>query len=227
MSATVVRALVLADGDPPSRAGLDETWPGWATDVSIVVAADGGARSAGDLGVVIGHWVGDGDSTSPADLDRLRAAGVSVDLVPADKDESDTELAVLAAIARGATDVTIVGALGGPRVDHELANVALLAHPALAGRPARLLDPRARISLLDGPAEGRFDGRPGDRVSLLPLDGAVIGITTTGLAYALDDETLPIGPPRGLSNVRTGPSAAIRVRDGRLLVVESPANLSS
>ena len=53
-----------------------------------------------------------------------------------DKDESDTELAVLAAIELGAREIVVVGALGGRRLDHALANLGLLAHPALLGGPA-------------------------------------------------------------------------------------------
>jgi thiamine pyrophosphokinase len=53
----------------------------------------------------------------------------------------------------------------------------------------------------------------------------VEGVTTRGLAYPLLDEPLPVGPARGLSNVRSAPDAAVSVRRGLLLVVESPARL--
>jgi thiamine pyrophosphokinase len=227
-----LHAVVLADGGQPTRAGLDAAWPGWSEGIGLVVAADGGARLAGELGLAIDRWVGDGDSLAPADLDRLRAAGVPIDLAPPDKDESDTELALLAAIAAGATDVTILGALGGPRFDHTMANVGLLAHPALGERPARLLHERARVTLLTAPGAAhdavrlRLAGRPGDLVSLLPLGERVDGVTTQGLRFALHDEPLAAGPARGLSNVRTEPLAWVEARSGRLLVVESPATLS-
>jgi len=221
----VMRALVLADGDVPTRAGLDAAWPGWDAGIELVVAADGGNRIAVALGLRIDRWVGDGDSIDRADLDALRAAGVPVMLARPDKDESDSELALLAALDGGARDVTILGAIGGPRFDHALANVALLAHPRLAGSTARLLDPRARVSLLTGPAQATFEGRSGDLVSLLPLDDPVLGVTTDGLRYALDGEPLQLGPPRGLSNVRLAQRAVVGLRSGRLLVVETPATL--
>ena len=50
-------------------------------------------------------------------------------------------------------------------------------------------------------------------------------MTTHGLAYPLADEPLPPGPARGLSNVRVGADAAVVVRRGLLLVVETPATL--
>ena len=222
---TSLHALVLGDGDGPDRADLDAAWPGWDRDVRLVVAADGGARLADRLGLRIDQWVGDGDSLDPASIERLRQAGIPVDLVSPAKDESDLELAVGRAVAAGATEVTVLGALGGPRLDHTLANVALLAHPALAGRGARLLDGATRVSLLTGPATAALEGRSGDLVSLLPVSGEAAGITTEGLEYPLRDEPLRVGPARGLSNVRLGPTATVSLRSGRLLVVEVPATL--
>ena len=225
-------ALVLADGGRPTRAGLDAAWPGWAEGVALVVAADGGARLAADLGVEIDLWVGDGDSLGQVELDRLRASGVPIELAREDKDESDAELGLLAALRRGATEVTILGGLGGARFDHAIANVALLAHPALGGRPARLLDDRTRVTLLSavrggtGPVRLELVGRAGDLVSLLPFGGRVDGVTTSGLRFGLHDEPLAAGPARGLSNVRIAPLAWVEARTGRMLIVESPATLS-
>jgi thiamine pyrophosphokinase len=216
----------------PERAALDDAWPGWADGITLVVAADGGARGARRLGFGVDVWVGDGDSLEPAELDRLAAAGVVLERAAPDKDESDTELAVLAAVRRGADDLTIVGALGGARVDHALANLALLAHPALEGRAARILDAGARVVLAAAPAADGgpvaipLPGRIGDLVSLLPFGTDVTGVTTVGLRYPLRDEILPVGPARGLSNVRIAPDAEVRLRAGRLLVVESPATLA-
>lgn len=229
---TAHRALVLADGEPPTLTGLDAAWPGWADGIDLVVAADGGARLAGPLGLRVDAWVGDGDSLGATALDELRRAGIPIELAATDKDASDAELGLLAAIRAGADDVTILGALGGPRLDHALANVQLLAHPAAAGVAVQLLDPAARVRLIAAPGRDggpvRLDlrGRPGDVVSLLPL-GDAIGITTTGLRYPLRDEDLPAGPARGLSNVRDEAAAGVSLRRGRLLVVEVPARLPS
>lgn len=219
-------AIVLADGGRATRAELDAAWPGWDEGVDLVVAADGGARLAEELGLPIDLWVGDGDSLDPAALDRLRAAGIPLEPAREDKDESDTELAVLAAAGRGAEAITILGALGGPRLDHALANVGLLAHAALSGRPVRLVDPTARVTLLRGPGEATLEGRAGDVVSLLPLGGDASGVVTEGLRYPLLDEPLPAGPARGLSNVRLTGTVRVGLRGGRLLIVESPASLS-
>jgi thiamine pyrophosphokinase len=226
-----MQALILADGDAPSRHELDTAWPGWDDAVGLVVAADGGARHAESLGMTIDVWVGDGDSVEPGLLEALAASGIPLERSRPDKDESDTELAVLAALRRGADGIVIVGALGGTRLDHSLANIGLLALPALAGRPAVLVDAHSRVSLIQapgpdgGPTERRLAGRPGDVVSLLPIGPGVVGVTTVGLAYPLANEPLPAGPARGLSNVRSAETARVTLRRGLLLVVESPARL--
>lgn len=230
-----MHALILADGDAPSREGLDAAWPGWDDGVTLVVAADGGARHGTHLGVRIDRWVGDGDSVDAAMLDALRAEGATIDRSPTDKDESDTELAVVAALLAGADRLSIVGALGGPRLDHALANLTLLSLPELAGLDVRILAAEQRIRLLvaDGPRTANapstmdLSGRIGDLVSLLPIGADALGVTTEGLRYPLLDEPLLLGRTRGLSNVRVTPTARVSLRAGHLLVVEGPATLST
>lgn len=227
-----MHALVVADGRTPTRGELDAAWPGWDADVELVVAADGGARAAEALGFRIGVLVGDGDSLGSADLERFAGSGVEVERSPVDKDETDTELALLAALRRGADRLTILGALGGRRLDHELANLWLLAHPALGRVPAAILDAAARVRLLQAPdAAGRparldLAGPVGALVSLLPFGGDAVGITTEGLRYPLRDEPLRLGPARGISNVRLAPTASVTLRSGRLLVIEEPGTLT-
>lgn len=226
-----MRVLVLADGDAPRRERLDAAWPGWDDGIGLVVAADGGARHAARLGVAIDRWVGDGDSVDPADLARLEAAGVPIERARRDKDESDTELALRVALEVAPDGIVIVGALGGARIDHALANLGLPMLEEAASTPVILLSETARIGWLRGPAPGpgsatwRFVGRPGDRVTLLPLGVGVDGVTTRGLVYPLSNDRLAAGSTRGLSNVIDTPNASVDLRTGILLVIESPATL--
>jgi thiamine pyrophosphokinase len=191
------------------------------------VAADGGWEKAGTLGLRPDLLVGDADSLPKARFAALASEGVAIERSPAAKDESDTELALLAALRRGATQVTILGAMGGQRFDHALANVGLLALPDPAAAQVQLLDATTRVRLLTapasdgGPAHADLAGEAGDLVSLLPLGEPALGVATAGLLYPLADETLPAGPARGLSNVRSNPNAGVTVRRGHLLIVET------
>lgn len=223
--------LLLLDGDPPTRAGLDAAWPGWDEGTRWIVAADGGARLADHLDLAIDAWVGDGDSLGSAGVEALRRAGIPVDLAPVEKDATDAELGLLAALGvPGVRRISILGALGGRRVDHQLANVTLLGHPAIGGVEVAIVDPAGRIRLVRAPGrEGAavdvdLSGRTGDTVSLVPLDD-VAGVTTAGLQFPLRGEDLPAGPARGVSNVRVAADARLTVRGGHLLVLEVPATL--
>jgi thiamine pyrophosphokinase len=219
------QVIVLADGAVASRDAIDAAWPGWRSEQPFVVAADGGARHATPLGLRIDRWVGDGDSLGDEGIAALEAQGIPVERAPVDKDESDTELAVRAALSRGPDEIAILGALGGPRLDHALANLALLALPELGGTSVRLISADARVRLI-GPGRVALDGRAGDLVTLLPVGADAVGVTTSGLAYPLSAEKLYLGRSRGLSNRRTAPTAIVQVESGRLLVVETPATLS-
>jgi thiamine pyrophosphokinase len=125
----------------------------------------------------------------------------------------------------------MLGALGGPRTDHALANIGLLAHPALQADPVWLFDARcARLSLLvagEEPATCRLAGRVRDLVSLIPWGETAIGVTTTGLRYPLANEPLLLGQTRGVSNVRTAPEATVTLQAGRLLVIETPVTVGA
>ena len=162
----------------------------------LIIAADGGAAHVEAAGGVCDVIVGDQDSAPAATLDRALAAGADIRDFPTAKDATDGELALREALSRGASSITIVGALGGPRVDHLLANVALLAHPDLRRVDAVIEDARYRIWLVSGSSSWR--GAAGDCVTLLAVGGDAHGVTTPGPALC---------PP--------GRCAAARLQPGR------------
>jgi thiamine pyrophosphokinase len=187
-----------------------------------VIAADAGARHAGALGLRLDAVVGDLDSLGADEAARLRERGVAVERAPTHKDETDFELALLYAVQRGASRIVVVGALGG-RLDMALANIQLIAHPALAAIRVELWSGRQTAWIIRPPG-AEMDGQPGDTLSLIPLGGAAVGVTTHRLAYPLNDETLPIGPARGVSNVFEESSARVDLREGLLLAVHTPGH---
>src|SRR5579885_1808739 len=93
----------------------------------LIIAADSGAATALQYGFTPAFVVGDLDSLDPQLTQQLRQSGSEVLQAPIEKDETDTELAVQLAIEKGATEITLLGALGGQRFDHAIANILLLA----------------------------------------------------------------------------------------------------
>ena len=204
-------ALVFAGGDPPVPDDILAT-----PRAEFVIAADSGLEHARALGVPVDLVVGDLDSVDPAVLDAAIADGAVVERHPAAKDATDLELALDAAVERGATDVLVVG-VGGGRLDHFLGNVLLLASPRYAHVrvDARVGD--AFVTVVHERVE--LTGTPGGLCSLLPLGGAAVGVLTDGLRYPLRRETLPPGTTRGVSNEFLGTRAAVSLESGVLLAV--------
>lgn len=198
--------------------------PGKAVDAAIAnadmfIAADSGAATALHYHAVPAYIVGDLDSLGEQTLAEARERGSQVIPAQPEKDETDTELAVLVALEHGTTQITLLGALGGARIDHTLANVLLLA--GFETIPMRIVDGDSTCWLLRGPGKTSIEGQQGDTLSLLPLTTDAEGILTTGLYYPLHSETLSFGRPRGVSNVLTGQRAEVSLERGLLLVVHT------
>lgn len=205
--------LVFANGDIEETAWLAPL----VAAARTVIAADGGARHLWRLGHAPDLVIGDMDSLSPEVSAWLEEAEVPRIVHPHLKDETDLELALLHAAELG-DDITILGGFGG-RFDQTLANIMLLAHPALDGRLVELRTRYERAWLVRDTSE--IHGETGDTVSLIPLGGDVLVKTTEGLQWPLHNELLVFGPARGVSNVLTTPAARIEVADGTLLVLHT------
>lgn len=191
-----MRTVIFANGvmnDPGDEAAA------WVRPGDIVVAADGGTLHALRAGLTPHHVIGDIDSLAADIRTRLEKAGTAFHVWPSAKDETDLELALAWAAGEDAGEIVVLGAFGG-RPDQALANLLLLALPALVGRKVRFIDGAWRVRLIRPGESLRLTGAPGDRVSLLPLGGAARGVTTEGMAFPLRDETLAFGPARGVSN---------------------------
>ena len=212
-----MRALILAGGDRPDPALLDVHWPGWRS-ASLVVAADGGARHAALLGLPLHQVVGDFDSLSAADADELEAAGVTVSRFPTNKDATDTELALLAALDAGATEIALLCTWGG-RSDHAIGTLALLAHPRCDAAAVVILDEQTRTQLLRSGAALSLRGTPGRIISITPWGGDAT-VSATGVRWPLDAAVLVAGSTRGISNVATAAESIITAHNGAVLVSE-------
>lgn len=210
----MTRTLIIANGCPPTAVDIAR----WHRPGDRLIAADGGARHALALGLAPQLVIGDMDSLDRETQIRLKEQGCRFIKHPAEKDETDLELALLQAAREGAAEIVVLGALGG-RLDQLLANILLLAMPALKGIDVRLADSSQEAFIARSDRETAIPGDAGDTVSLIPLAGNVSGIYTQGLKWPLSGDTLTPGRARGVSNVIVSPPARVRVKKGTLLVV--------
>ncbi len=204
--------LVVAGGarpDPLVIAALPE--------IDRCVAADSGADLAIGMGFRVDLLVGDLDSISPTALEQVRNEGGDLREHPRDKDNTDLELAIEAALEDKPERLVVVGLAGG-RFDHALANIGVLASASQEGTEVDGLVGAAKLAVVRG--SRTLSGALGETLSLLPLLGTAEGVTTTGLEFPLDDEPLVAGSARGMSNRFVANEATIEVRFGALLAVQ-------
>jgi len=201
-----MRTVVVLSGGPGPAAVA-----GLPPDAKIV-AADGGAELARQLGVSVDLAVGDFDSISAETL----AAIALVERHPAAKDATDLELALEAALRFSPERLLVVGSAGG-RLDHLFGGLLLLAADAYSGVQVDAHFGTAMVHVVRG--ERALLGVPGELVSLFALNGPAEGVWTDGLVYPLRGEALEPGSSRGISNVFARRDARVTVGRGVLLAV--------
>jgi thiamine pyrophosphokinase len=194
-----------------------ETTPSSLTEelpvADLTVAADSGYDLAMSLEHDVDILVGDMDSIRSANIpDR-----VVVERHPTDKDMTDLELALARVSAESPGRIVVVGG-GGGRLDHELATPQLLTSDRWADvDEIDWVTSRGWSYVVRGRRLIHAD--IGSTMSLIPMGGPALGVTTRGLRWDLVTAVLPHGTTHGVSNVFVSPIADIRVNEGCLLAV--------
>jgi thiamine pyrophosphokinase len=212
MGVVVDETVVVFAGGSAPRADSAGSIPPEA----LIVAADSGAGHALALGLPVEIAIGDFDSIAPEGLAALERAGTRVERHPVEKDVTDLELALDAAVALRPRRILVVGGAEG-RLDHLLGELLLLGADAYAGVEVDALLGGATIHVVR--QERVLTGVPDELISLFALNGPAVGVVTEGLAYPLRGETLPPGSSRGVSNVFAAEEARIDLERGALLAV--------
>ena len=198
-----MRAVIIGSGEikdykkAKSRIGAED----------YIICADGGYDHAVKMGVKPDILIGDFDSISniPEDTEKVQ--------YPTRKDMTDSHIALELAREKGYNKMLLLG-FTGDRADHSLTNILLLINYP----EAVIADDNNEIRLIKDAAE--LFGSAGDTVSIVPVYGDLEGITTSGLEYPLDNETLYLGDSRGVSNVMTDEKCVIKCRGGMGLVIK-------
>ena len=209
----MAHVMVVIGGGELSAIAVDAARP------DVVIAADSGLDHAVAAGFVPSMLVGDLDSISASGRMWAYAHGLVIDVQPEDKDLTDTELAIAAALAvEDGTRLTVLGGVGD-RLDHLLGTLLALGHPDLA----RLIGVRAWIGttefvVVHGGRSASLDLDPGRTFSLLALHGPAAGVTVEGARWELTDATLSSTHARGVSN-EAKENTMITCRTGVVTVV--------
>ena len=183
----------------------------------FILCADSGYRHCAPLRIKPDLLVGDFDSIGdmPEDVEILR--------YQTEKDYTDTALAAEWATLRGYSSILFMGATGGARIEHSLANIQTAAACATT----------CEVSLYDGysdikvihtktPINYTITSQEGYYFSLLAVSEQCEDVTITGGKYPLNNYTLRYNEARAISNEFCGKSVNISFARGTLLVVVTP-----
>jgi thiamine pyrophosphokinase len=214
--AALRHTVVIIDGGDLSARAV-KAIPSSAT----IIAADGGLDRALAAGVEPHLLIGDLDSVSSAGREWAVQRQIEIREFSPDKDETDTELALAAAIANGCDDLLLLSGIGD-RLDHTLGTVT-----ALGGAP---LHDVATVRMVWGDSVVRI-AHPQRTLTLHPIDGATFsllalhgacsGVTVLGARWSLRNAQLHPAASIGLSNQFLAETVDVTVDSGIVTVVQS------
>ncbi len=180
----------------------------------LCIAADSGYANALALGEKPKILLGDFDSYK-GNLPN----GAEIIKVPAEKNFTDTQLAVSEALKRGADDVIIIGGLGG-RLDHTLSNLSILDELTKNRVHCVMADGQNRVHYLNSTST-LIPRSQYKYVSILAISEKLKGVSIEGCKYPLDNATLLRSEQYAVSNEILGNCALISVRRGECYIIES------
>lgn len=187
---------------------------GYITDYikhdDFIICADSGYDRAKMFGISPDIIIGDMDSIkeTPSVENRI--------VYPARKDFTDSELVLSYALEHGYDEILMFGMIG-TRMDHSLANITLLKQAKAV--KAVIIDENNEIYFAEN--EFTLSGNIGDTVSIVPFEGDISGVTTKGLDYPLDNDTVKCGTTLGVSNVMTDKVCTITIKNGSAFIIRS------
>ena len=178
-----------------------------------IIGVDYGAYVCAKEHIVMEYAIADFDSCTPQQMDEISKYTKKVIQLPSAKDETDTEYATMFALRQGYDNIIIYGGLGG-RLDHELANLALLTRRRY---PLTLVDDHNELCLLE---EGVHHLQKHHQyISFLPLEKS--NVSFKQLVYPLDHKDLDVKDIFTISNEFESDQAIVEVHQGCLLCIQS------
>ncbi|MDO4542112.1 MAG: thiamine diphosphokinase [Bacillota bacterium] len=181
-----------------------------------VIAVDGGGRHCKALNIIPHLALGDFDSLSPSILGFYRSRNVEIMQYPNDKNYIDMALAIDVALERGYDDIVVFGALGGKRIDMEIANILLLSRYT---RNITIEDENRIIRLIDENSPLVLKDLNGMYFSLIPLSSRLVTGESAGLLYQLLDLEFTFGETRSVSNEITADYCRVEIKEGKALAI--------
>lgn len=183
------------------------------SDDAYIIAADSGYSLLKRMGIKPDLLLGDFDSLKEPKPDYCEILTAA-----AEKDDTDTMLAVRTAFEKGYYDITIAGSIGG-RLDHTIANIQALAYISDNGGKGKLVGEYDTVELL-GKGSYKFQRNDDMYFSIFSYSPSAV-VTTIGTKYNLSEYTLTNTFPLGVSNEIMLDECMLTIKEGQILVVFS------
>lgn len=183
-------------------------------EVDIWIGADRGALHLLDWGLTPCLSIGDFDSVSEDEYEYIEKGSQRVENHPAEKNETDLEIAISEALKRNVTQLTLVGVTGG-RMDHQMMTMQLMEKIAMKGIVVDLYEQSGRVWIWP---PGVYELRESHSayVSFLPVSDRVDGLSLNGFKYDTNDVCLYHASSLCISNKQTKTVAEVSFHKGLL-----------
>lgn len=177
----------------------------------LKIAADSGAEFMRKMNLIPDVLIGDMDSISKETLKKCEKEDVEILKFPTQKDEIDTELALIEAKKRGAKIIFVAGAFGS-RLDQTIAVFRLMER----FRNVVLFNEKLYSIVIESPIT--LKSISGETWSVIPLKSDVSGVTLTGFKYSITGKKMGYFYPYGVSNEAISQEVKIDPGNGKLLI---------
>lgn len=185
---------------------------------AIWCGVDAGTKHLLDNGIVPKVAIGDFDSITEIEFERICSEVEITHRLPSEKNQTDLEAALDYICTETLEDIIILGATGG-RFDHGFTNI-LITQRYSENRVVTIKDKQNEMRLLQ-PGTYTFEKNDLKYISFLPISEKVEMVTLSGMKYPLHKATLLREESLGVSNEINNSKGHISFTKGICLVVRS------
>ncbi|MFR1828588.1 thiamine diphosphokinase [Clostridium butyricum] len=209
-----MKAIIVTGGNKPSKKLLNS----YIKSGDLIIGADKGSEYLYDYEIMPNIILGDFDSISEEKLKKIEEKQVEIIKFPPEKDYTDTEIAIMEAIKRGADTIYLFGGLG-TRADHSLGNIGLLLTTKNKGARLLIVDDHNKMYLAD--KNMSLNGSQGEIISFHALSDVVKGFEIRGAKYNLNSYDMHLLDPRAVCNEFIDTPINIKYESGELLIIHA------
>ena len=190
----------------------------------FIIACDAGYENAKQLGLEPDLILGDFDSTAcPVEKNPI--------VLPKEKDDTDTHYAARLAVQKGFSSVLMLGALGGKRPEHTLANLSTGLWLTKQHVKVVLANETTQIQYVTSEFPARLEHDPNIYFSVFPMGEAAQAVSEKNAKYEVENAELTNDFPVGISNETKPGGSIVSVHKGVLLLLctqkdENPNKIS-